>query len=410
MPEIPMYRYVYSVRNVEMTLDQNYTFENGTVTYLIIRHDYLKRRFPIMQLGIEMDAEMIQKYYEHKDTALIKLDIYEQQIGENDEIVDTKLYLRGTFNCVSARDQTSYLTMPDIATQDQMDLMRTVQEFECYLIDMNIVNVFSKEISTILENCSKSAALQTLFSSRNIQPGIVIATPPQAERNIDYIALPMGDLIDNINTLDTSYGLYDAEPIIYYDYKYLYCINRLKPDIIIKSAKEFGNITLLLLNEENPEHNVVGSYDDSEHKTHYINLQTMPEVLDTSERRTSTKFATLMTVASDGTINQQTMDPETTKVRFLREYNELSQDKYINSEMLGHVVTVHTNSCCISFIKPYKTFLFEVDSQYRDKKLTGHEYRLISQIIEIRRDSPEQYIHAVTLQLQQPTVEKNTGA
>ena len=118
-----------------------------------------------------------------------------------------------------------------------------------------------------MENCSKSAALQTLFSSRNIQPGVVIATPPQAERNIDYIALPMGDLINNINTLDTSYGLYDAEPIIYYDYKYLYCINRLKPDIIIKSAKEFGNITLLLLNEENPEHNVVGSYDDSEHKT-----------------------------------------------------------------------------------------------------------------------------------------------
>ena len=400
---IQIYRYVYTVRNMQMTIaNQTYTFEDGTCVYCIIRHDFIHRRFPIIQIGIEMDSDLIETYFQNKENVKLKIDIYEQQLDENDQIMNTTLYLRYTFDCISARDQTAYITTPDYVSQQAVDEMRRLQLMELYLIDMEMVNTFAREIAEILEDCSKASALQLCFMDREVQPGVVIATPPQYERTIDYVSVPLGDLVANINTLNEKYGLYDGTPIIYYDYKNIYCLNSLTPDIKIKSTTEFGNVTFLLLDQSNQEHNIVGSTTLADQKTHLINLQNEPEIYDTSERSSSTKFATLLTVESNGTVNQRTMDPNTTKVHFIRQQNELTQDQYVNDVMTGHVLSINTNSCCVSFLKPYKAYYFQVGPQYTDKGLTGHEYRLTELIIDIQRDKPDKYKHSVRIRLQKP--------
>lgn len=401
--EIQLYRYVYTVRNIELTLGMtNYTFRDGVCTYFIMTNDYLNRRFPVIQIGIEMDAEMIQLFFENKEEAKLKLDVYEQQLDGNDNIINTTLFLRHTFDCVSARDQTAYITTPDLDSENKIDVMRRLQEMELYLIDMEMVNTFAKEISLILKNVSKAAALQILFSERDVLPGIVIATPPQYEKTLDYISVPLDDLVGNIETINDGYGLYDSTPIIYYDYKYIYCLNSLTPNIIMNNATDFGNVRFMLLNQTNQSHNVVGSADIPAEKVHIINLQSEPEIYDTSERSSSTKFSTLLTVASDGTINQQTMDGTNTKIQFIREQNELTQAQYVNQTMTGHIVSIETNNCCVSFLKPYKSYQFQVDTQYADKGLTGHEYRLIGYILDIQRDKPDKYKHTVSIRLRKP--------
>lgn len=398
-----MFRYVYAVRNVEITLDKNYVFEDGTCLYLIIRHDYLNRRFPIIQMGIEMDAEMIQAFYENKDVAKLKLDIYEQQLDDSDKVVNTSLFMRHTFSCIAARDQSAYVAMPDSTAKASVDIMKTIQRFELYLIDMDMVNIFSKQISMVLANVSKAAALQTMFDSRGIQPGVAIATPPLYDKVYQYVPLPLGDLVSNIDTFNRGYGLYDSYPVIYYDYQYIYCLNIIKPDIIIENASEFGNVTFILLNASNPEHNVVGSNTDMKTKTHYINLQNPPTISDTSEKDTSTKFSTLVAVDSGGSVNKSTVDSDATKVEFVRQYNELTRDQIVNQTLKGHILTVTTNSCCVSFLKPYKTYMFDADTQYSDKDISGHDYRLIGWVLDIERDSPTKYIHSITMTLQKPT-------
>ena len=403
LEEIEMYRYTYNVSGVELTLDNtNYVFEDGTCIYFMMHHDYLNRRFPIIELGIECDSDLIEEFFKYKDTAKLKLEVIEKQLDSNGNVVNTSIYIRHTFSCVSAKDQTAYITTPDNMSKDSIDPMRKLQALELYLIDMDMVNKFAKEIAIILENVTKAAALQLCFSNRDVLPGTIIATPPQSEKTLDYISLPLGDLVSNITTIHTKYGLYDATPIVYYDYKYIYCLNSLTPNIIMKETTEFGNITFLLINESNPEHNVVGSATLTDQKTHIINLQDEPEIYDTSERRTSTKFSTLLTVSSNGTVNQRTMDEENTKAQFIRELNDLTQDQYVNQVMKGHQLSINTNSCCISVLRPYKTYRFDVDTQYSDKGLTGHEYRLTSLTLDIRRDSPTKYIHAITINLQRP--------
>lgn len=401
--EIQMYRYAYTVKAVELTIDKTtYAFEDGTCVYLFIRHDYKNRRFPIMMMGLEMDMEKIQLFYQNKDSVKLKLDIVEQQFGENDTLVNTALYLRKTFTCIAARDQSSYTTAPDNTSKEIIDTMQTVQNFEMYLLDMDMVNIFAKEISMIIDTGSKSALLQMIFSSRDIQPGVVIATPPMNDKTLNSVTIPLGDMVKNIDLLNTTYGLYDSYPVIYYDNQYIYCINMIDPNIVIQDAKEYGNVMLLLLNQTLPEHNITGSADDVETQTHYINLTELPTIVDTSDKDTNTKFSTLLTVNKDGAVSQKTVSDQATKALFTRSYNELTEDQIKNEMIRGHMVMITTTSCGVSFLRPYKIFTFDVDTSYSDKGLTGHTYRLMQWSIMIDRDSPSKYIHTVSMILQRP--------
>ena len=407
--EMILSRYIYSFRNVEMIINgTSYTFEDGTVVYASIQHDYTNRRFPIIRIGIEADADLIQKYFTYQKTVKLKLDIYEQQVDQDDQIVNSALYLRHIFDTISVRDQTTYVTTPNDVSKELIDPMRTLQCLELYLIDMEIVNTFAKEISLAVDKASKSAMLQSLFVSRDILPGVVIATPPINDIELSNPSVSLGDLVDNIDELNRGYGLYDTYPVIYHDYQYLYCISQYTPNIIIKSASEFGNVTFMLVNTDNPRHNITGSCNDLSRQTHVINLKDMPQIINVSDRDTSTKFSTVITVGSTGTVSKQTVDSQATKAHFVRELNELTQQQMIHQNLYGHRVILSVNDCALSCLKPYKTVTFDVDTQYSDKGLTGHDYRITGMVVNFTRDGNKRYIHNTTVSLICPTHESNT--
>ena len=51
---IQLYKYHYSIKNVVMTLDANYNFRNGCITYLQMENDYMNRFHPIISIRMEM--------------------------------------------------------------------------------------------------------------------------------------------------------------------------------------------------------------------------------------------------------------------------------------------------------------------------------------------------------------------
>ena len=401
---LSFYQYRLKVCNVELSLgNDRYTFQDGTVAYLNIYHNYGRQRLPIIMIGMELDSGTIQKYYENENTAKLKLDIYEQQYDSAGTLINTVLFLRYTFTCISAKDQSAYVTTPDQISKEMVDPMRTVQLFEAYLIDMDIVNYFAKEISLIMETPTKSALLQSIFVSRNIPSGVVMATPPVNDNTLDHPSVSLGDLIGNIDEVNAAYGLYDTKPIVYHDYKYLYCINQYKPNIIMDSATDFGNVTFVLFGSSDPAHNIAGSCTDIPSQTHYINLRTPPEILNVSAKDTSTKFSTIMTIDSNGSISKTTVDADSTKVKFVRQYHELSQRQAIHQNLYGEIVHILTSGCGVSFLRPYKQYTFDVADQYSDKNLTGHEYRMTSYSLFIHREGAEQYTHDIDIRLLRPT-------
>lgn len=394
-------QYKYIPRNVELTLDQNYMFRDGSVLYLNIIHDFKKRKMPVIQFGIEMETGLIKLLYQYKDTATLKLEIYEQE-SRGEKILKTELYLQHTFSIVPARDQTVYITADDTNTEGLTDQMKKLQCVELYLIDMDAVNWFSKEISAIYKKTTHAEALHAVFLERDIPPKMVIATPPMQNEKLENVALPLQDLVHNIYHLNTTYGLYDCTPIVYYDLTTLYCISKRNPDISIPSVTEFGNVAFILLDPTDPAREVTGSADDPENKTHWINLQTAPSIFDESIKDTSSKFSTIASVDAKGTVNKTTLNEKATAMKYIYANNSLTESQVLNESIYGHTVAVKAVNTCARFIKPYKDYAFAVGQSYMNLDLAGNIYRLLGWVLGIHREGMESYISEISLTLYKP--------
>lgn len=398
---VEIYTYRYIPKNVELSLDTNYSFLDGTVTYLYISHDYLNRRMPVIQIGIEMQGSMIEKLYQNIDKAKLKLDINEVQYNGDEEVINTQLYLRHTFNVIPMRDKTVYLTNDNFKSDTTIDIMKTVQMVELYLIDITYVQWFTRQISGIMSKCSYQNALQTLFIQRNIPNGIVIATPPEQNGTINKLSLPLDDLIGNIELLNDNYGLYKTSPIIFYDYEHLYCLNPKEPNITLKSVIDYGTVTFLLENPDSPYVHITGSCDDLQTQTHYINLNKEPSINEVTTWDTDAKFSTVTSVDNKGAVDKRTIDENATALRYIYQQNGFTIDQVQNT-LTGHWLNLIASNIRVGFLKPYKTYNFMVGSMYQNLNLTGHDYRISKWTIAIEREASNQYIHTANIELYKP--------
>lgn len=397
--DISMHRYKYAIRNIEMTLDVNYKFQDTAAVYLTIIHDYLNRRMPIIQFGLQMDTVLIQKAYKYKDKAKIKLDVIEYEYNAENVVINSRMLLQHSFSIVPKHEITYYTTTTDTATEANTNAMATPQGFEMYLVDLDIVNLFNKELSTIFRNTSRPAALQAMFMMREIPTGIVIATPPQNLSNVDNIIIPLDNLVGNINALNKAYGLYNAYPIIYHDLKYLYCINRIEPNVIIPSSTDFNEVVLVLKNSIDETSKIPGAATDIASKSHYVNLQGSPVVEDYSTHVDKTQFATIASVDNNGNVTKTTLNDTSTKINFIYQHNEMTVDQEINEKLRTDMtVTVALADCAASVFTPYKSYTFDIDTQYTTLDLQKKTFRLGSQIINFKKNGTD-FTESTTLSL-----------
>jgi len=405
--KLEMLQYRYFPKNLEMTLDENYEFRDGSVLYLNIIHDYVSRKMPVIQIGLEMDHELIKKLYEYRDTAILKLEIYEQEYRHG-EIIETRLYLQHTFSIVPAREQNVYITTDDETTKKLQDKMKTAfQNVEMYLVDMDAVNWFSQEISINYKKTTIAKALHELLLERDIPPKITVATPPLIEDELDTITIPLQDLVHNIYHMNNTYGMYDCKPIIYYDLTYLYCLSKTKPDIVIPDLTEYGNVGFILLDPVDPAHMITGSCDDEKTETHWINLKNAPEIYDESTMDTSSKFSTLTMVDSSGKVNKTTRDDKVTAQQYNYANNELTEKQILNETIFGHTLSLRAMNSSVRFLKPYKDYMFAVGESYMNLGLAGNTYRLLSWTLGIRREGMDTYVNDVSMVLYNPKRENS---
>jgi hypothetical protein len=401
-----IYKYRYAIKNLIVTLDMNYALQEGSITYFYIQHDYTNRRMPIIRANIKMDIAMIKLFYENLETAKLKMDLYEQQLDGNENIIATSLYWQHTFTMIPARDQTNYIASDDTTTSEVIDQMQNLQLVEVYLIDMDAVNWFTTKICTMFSNCSKAAALHAVMQMRNIPSKIAIVTPPVNNTILDNMILPLGDLINNINTINQGYGVYETYPIIYYDLVNLYCIDKLDPNITIPLAKEYGNIVFMLKNFTTPDHQVCGSYNDATSKTHYINLNDVPTINDYTQEIGSTKFSTVASIDKNGTVSKATVN-DATALTYVYAHSDQTVNQVVNETMYGPTVQVSTNNCAVSFLKPWKVVTFDMDTQYQNLGLDkGNQFRILDWSLSMTREgdkSGSYYIHDLAITLQQKT-------
>ena len=55
---LSIFKYHYVIKNIVMTLDANYNFDDGSVSYFSIDCDYMNRTCPVINIRLEMPVYM----------------------------------------------------------------------------------------------------------------------------------------------------------------------------------------------------------------------------------------------------------------------------------------------------------------------------------------------------------------
>lgn len=409
--DLTFHRYRYIPKDVVLTLDKNYEFRDGAVVYINLMFDYIGHRLPVIQMGIECDNETIAQIYKHQDIAQMKFCLDEHMLDENNNPQTITPYLRETLSLIPARDQNVYITNTDINVEQKVDNLRLVQLFEFYLVDLEKVKWFDAERNFAVEKTTLPAMLQSIFINRGIPANTVVATPPMQDVELKKVVLPLGTMVNNIRALNSKYGLYDNNPIIFWDMKFMYCISKRDPNVVLKDEvrpynEDFGTVTFLCYNPDNSQHESQGSVDDSESSTHYINLNDAPRILDQTTKDTYTKTSTVVTVDKDGQVDTKTtLDEEATKVTYVYSENDLTKAQVINELINGPTVSVVCKDISIKCLRPYKAYNFLLDTSYRNLKLQGRTFRLVQFSHSIHREGINSYIGETSMILSCPNRE-----
>ena len=405
--ELTYFRYQYIPKDIVLTLDQNYEFRNGTMTYINLIFDFSNNRLPVIQCGIECDNETIAEIYKHQDIAKMNISIDEQKLDEDGRVLATTPYLREVLSLIPARDQTVYITDTDGGVDSRVDKMKLLQHFEFYLVDLEKVKWFDAQRNFSVEKTTFPAMLQSLFMNRGIPGNIIVATPPLQDIELKKVTLPFNTLIGNVRYLNTKYGLYDCAPVVFYDMKYLYCISKRNPNTQMPdTATDFGTVTFTLYDPDDPHHKIQGSVDDPETSTHYIDIEHAPSIIDTTARDAFTKTATIATVDKDGTVEtdqtNESEDDEATKITYVYRENDLTKAQVYNELITGPTVNLVAKDISVKFLRPYKDYNFRVGNSYMNLDLVGRTFRLLRYGLEIRRDGVDKYLSETSITLYCP--------
>lgn len=403
---ITLSRYRYVPKNLELQIDQEvYSYLNGGVTYINIIHDYIQKRMPVIQMGLELTVDYIARIYNNLEKSRIKFDLVEERLAANGDVLESRMYLQKVFSIVPAHERTTFITSDDPSSISGIDVMRRLQHFEMYLIDFDNVQWFEAKRDADFDKITYGALLKACFVMRDIPAQTVMATPPLQVGEIEKAVIPLGTLIQNIRHINSTYGIYDNNPYIYYDYRRFYCLSKLKPNVELEDAEDFGTILCVLRNPDNQEHLVQGSYDDPERRVHILNIQNEPSIHDDSIYDTNAKMSTVTSVNSTGSVDKTTIDEGSAKAQYIYAVNDLSESQYVNEAMNGLDIRFTVQSICLRMLAPHKDVRFNVDSSYRNLKLEDKVFRLAGWSVNIVREGMTEYTSQVNIILQEPVRE-----
>ena len=163
-----------------------------------------------------------------------------------------------------------------------------------------------------------------------------------------------------------------------------------------------------MINPNSPERQISGSYTDLQTKAHYINVTEPPHINDLSDKINSTKFSTITAIYKNGKVDKTTLSDSDTALTYVYSQNNMTVDQVVNENMQGHIVPIQVNNSAVSFLRPYKTVTFEVDTQFLNLGLHGHEYRIAGWSLSITREGQGldgNNIHDVRINLLKPTID-----
>ena len=352
-------RHRYSFTSFTMTAGTEYDIDPTHIGAIQFEYDYLRRRLPIIKVTISLTDEQVRNMFDNEDTAKVSIEIIDNALDDAGNIISSTPFVHDTFDIIPATGSDDYTgeTYTDALSEDPNFTVMCL-----YLVKNERIQWLDKKIATIFKNTDKAAAIQSLFSMRDIPPKTCVISPPVSNDIIDNLVLPLGDLVENLDMLNMQYGLWSSTTIVFDDYTYLYCIDRNNPNVILSKATDFDTIMFKVPKSDNAMLVAHGSGNDSVNRCHYVNLAISPSIENNTNTTTKMEFGTITSIDSDGKVKKYTVDENSPKMKFVRATSDITIDQFVNNKLANPInVTVTATDISIGIFKPYKNYRFDIE-------------------------------------------------
>lgn len=352
-------RHRYSFTSFTMTAGTEYDIDPTHIGAIQFEYDYLRRRLPIIKVTISLTDEQVRNMFDNEDTAKVSIEIIDNALDDAGNIISSTPFVHDTFDIIPATGSDDYTgeTYTDALSEDPNFTVMCL-----YLVKNERIQWLDKKIATIFKNTDKAAAIQSLFSMRDIPPKTCVISPPVSNDIIDNLVLPLGDLVENLDMLNMQYGLWSSTTIIFDDYTYLYCIDRNNPNVILSRATDFDTIMFKVPKSDNAMLVAYGSGNDSVNRCHYVNLAIGPSIENNTNTTTKMEFGTITSIDSDGKVKKYTVDENSPKMKFVRATSDITIDQFVNNKLANPInVTVTATDISIGIFRPYKNYRFDIE-------------------------------------------------
>lgn len=352
-------RHRYSFTSFTMTAGTEYDIDPAHIGAIQFEYDYLRRRLPIIKVAISLTDEQVRSMFDNEDTAKVSIEIIDNALDDAGNIISSTPFIHDTFDIIPATGSDDYTgeTYTDSLSEDPNFTVMCL-----YLVKNERIQWLDKKIATIFKNTDKAAAIQSLFSMRDIPPKTCVISPPVSNDIIDNLVLPLGDLVENLDMLNMQYGLWSSTTIIFDDYTYLYCIDRNNPNVILSRATDFDTIMFKVPKSDNAMLVAYGSGNDSVNRCHYVNLAVGPSIENNTSTTTKMEFGTITSIDSEGKVKKYTVDENSPKMKFVRATSDITIDQFVNNKLANPInVTVTATDISIGIFRPYKNYRFDIE-------------------------------------------------
>lgn len=352
-------RHRYSFTSFTMTAGTEYNIDPAHIGAIQFEYDYLRRRLPIIKVTISLTDEQVRNMFDNEDTAKVSIEIIDNALDDAGNIISSTPFVHDTFDIIPATGSDDYTgeTYTDALSEDPNFTVMCL-----YLVKNERIQWLDKKIATIFKNTDKAAAIQSLFSMRDIPPKTCVISPPVSNDIIDNLVLPLGDLVENLDMLNMQYGLWSSTTIIFDDYTYLYCIDRNNPNVILSRATDFDTIMFKVPKSDNAMLVAYGSGNDSVNRCHYVNLAIGPSIENNTNTTTKMEFGTITSIDSEGKVKKYTVDENSPKMKFVRATSDITIDQFVNNKLANPInVTVTATDISIGIFRPYKNYRFDIE-------------------------------------------------
>lgn len=352
-------RHRYSFTSFTMTAGTEYDIDPTHIGAIQFEYDYLRRRLPIIKVTISLTDEQVRNMFDNEDTAKVSIEIIDNALDDAGNIISSTPFVHDTFDIIPATGSDDYTgeTYTDALSEDPNFTVMCL-----YLVKNERIQWLDKKIATIFKNTDKAAAIQSLFSMRDIPPKTCVISPPVSNDIIDNLVLPLGDLVENLDMLNMQYGLWSSTTIVFDDYTYLYCIDRNNPNVILSRATDFDTIMFKVPKSDNAMLVAYGSGNDSVNRCHYVNLAIGPSIENNTNTTTKMEFGTITSIDSDGKVKKYTVDENSPKMKFVRATSDITIDQFVNNKLANPInVTVTATDISIGIFRPYKNYRFDIE-------------------------------------------------